>query len=116
MTTRRITCAIVLGVIATSSAPSAASAIQILRSYQGADYSTNSSGGLHVYACDEENDGHDVSADYVEAGSSTERHVIDGSGPDGHCARATLSHVVYKHRAVELLPLTDAYGPWVYPT
>jgi hypothetical protein len=91
----------------------AAQAVSSLKSFQGADYSTNSTTGRTVYACDAENDSHDVSADYVRSGSSTEFHVIDTYEPG--CTAGGLSTVVYKHRAVELLPLTDAYGDWVYP-
>jgi hypothetical protein len=102
------------GVVALATAPGTAAAVSQPYSYQGADYSTNSSSGFTVYACDMENDGHDVSADFVRTGTSTESHVIDAYG--NLCSSAGLSTVVYKHRSVELLPLTDAYGPWVYPS
>ncbi len=85
----------------------------MLRSYQGSDFSENSSSGKIIYACDQEDDGNDVSADFVRTATSSESHVVDAYG--GSCSSTTLSTVVYKHRAVELLPLTDAYGTWQYP-
>jgi hypothetical protein len=104
-----------LSVAATLFAPSTAQAVQQLTSYQGSDYSKNSSSGLTVSACDGENDGNDVSADYQRAGSSSEYHVVNGGG-SGTCVYAGLSSIVYRHRAVELVPFTpDNYGPWVYP-
>lgn len=115
MKSRKLKLAVVVGVIAMTSAPTAASGVSVLKGWQGADYSINSSNGLAISACDMENDSHDVSADYVRSGSATEWHVIDGTY-GGSCANTNLATVIYKHRAVELIPIgTDAYGSWVYP-
>ena len=111
--TRRARLTAVAAGVALVGAAGAAHAVTIEKSYQGADYSTNSSTGYTVYACDAENDDHDVSADYLRSGSQTEFHVIDSYEPG--CTAGGLSTRVYRHRAVELLPLTDAYGGWVYP-
>ena len=114
MIARKIKVAVGVGVLALATAPGTASAVSVLYSYQGSDFSMNSSDGKTMYACDKESDGHDVSADFVRTGSTKEEHVIDGDG--GSCASTSLATVVYKHRSVELLPLTDAYGPWKYPS
>lgn len=111
---RRIKTIVGGGVLTFALAPGTASAVSIKCSFQGDDYSTNSSSGKTVYACDEEDDGHDVSADFVRTGTSAESHVIDAYG--NGCSSTPLSTVVYKHRAVELLPFTEAHEPWVYPT
>lgn len=111
---RKLKAAVAAGVVTLVMAPGSASAVSILRSYQGSDFSENSSAGTTMYACDQENDGHDVSADFVRTGTTSESHVVDAYG--NGCSSTGLASVVYKHRSVELLPLTDAYGPWKYPS
>ncbi len=88
-----------------------ASATNNVFSWQGSDYSWNN-GGYSVSACDQENDGNDVSADWIQSGSLTEWHVVDGYG--NGCSTSGTAYI-YRHRAVELLPGTDAYGNWAYP-
>lgn len=97
-----------------TSAPTAASAVSSLTSYQGSDYSRNYTSGPAILSCNVEVDGHAVSADYHRAGSGSEYSLIDNS-EDGFCASTNTGTVITQHRAVELLPGTDAYGPWVYP-
>lgn len=102
-------------VFALVAAPVTADAVTTPRSYQGSDYSANSSTGKTVYACDAENDGHDVSADFYRTGSGSLFYVVDRYG-NGCSSTGTGSGIVYKHRAVELVPLsTDYYGAWAYP-
>ena len=105
----------VVGVLAFVAAPATADAVSTPKSFQGSDYSTNSADGKRVYACDQENDGHDVSADFYRTGSGSLYYVVDGYG-NGCSSTGTGTGVVYKDRAVELVPFsTDYYGPWVYP-
>lgn len=114
MNSRKMKLAMVVGVIAMTSVPAAASAVSSETSYQGSDYSRNYTSGTAILACNVEVDGHEVSADYYRAGTGTMYYLIDGS-EDGNCASTSTSTVIHQHRAVELLPGTDAYGPWVYP-
>ncbi|MDQ2758635.1 MAG: hypothetical protein M3Y71_19095 [Actinomycetota bacterium] len=111
MLSKKIKLTAAVGVTLIASAPGMASAVSNLTSYQGSDYSWNN-GAYSIYACDQENDSHDVSADWVQSGTSTEYHVVDSYG--NGCSSSGTGYL-YRHRAVELLPGTDAYGSWVYP-
>jgi hypothetical protein len=113
MLSRKTKVATTLGMTLALGAPTSAMGVASLYSYQGSDYSVNASSGYGIYACDQENDGSDVSADWVQSGSSSEYHVVDSYG--NGCSYSG-SGYMYRHRAVELLPGTDAYGPWVYPS
>lgn len=93
-----------------------ASAVSIKYSYSGSDYSVNSAGGTLVSACDREQDGRAVRAEYTATGSSTNNSVTN-NGDEADCAGGTLSAVVYRHRIIELNPFgASDYGSWVYPS
>lgn len=97
-------------------APSAATAVTKLYSYNGSDFSVNSTSGKAIDACDRESDFHQVRADWQRTGSGTLQSTINDRG-DGTCQRGYPTTVVYKHRIVENKPaVPDEYGPWVYPT
>jgi hypothetical protein len=115
MISRKTLAAVAVAVAGLVASPGVAdAAISSLKSYEGSDYSVNGSDGVRIWVCDNENDSHDVSADWVRAGSSSEYHVIDTYG--NSCTMTTSSARIYAHRAVELVPVwTDYYGSWVYP-
>ena len=103
-----VTCALAL--------PTAASAVSVLYSWSGSDYSYNSSSGKTIYACDREADGHTVRAEYVRNGSTTVVSVT-ATGGSGTCESATGSATLYRHRVVEVIPYDfDDYGAWKYPS
>lgn len=96
-------------------AASPAFGVSRLYSYSGSDFSVNDSTGRYIDACDRENDGHNVRGDWVRTGGVSGS--ITENGGSGECARAALSTVVYRHRIVEIVPVTsDEEGPWKYPT
>lgn len=92
-------------------APTTASAVSVLTSWQGNDRSYNSSSGLYVYACDGEDDGNQAEAQMYRSGQ--DRTVIRDSAGDG-CTSSYNSRIVTQHRIVELR-LVDAVGEWKYP-
>lgn len=95
--------------------PASAQAVSVLFSYEGSDYSWNSSTGKAVYAVDREADNHDVAVDYYKQGSSVEYSAQTQGGSGATTSRA-LDTLVNRHRSVELIPyVTDDYGPWKYP-
>jgi hypothetical protein len=113
MLSRKTKVVATLGMTLALGAPTSAMGMASLYSWQGSDYSLNASSGYGIYACDQENDGNDVSADWVQSGGTTEYHLVDNYG--NGCSYSGTGYM-YRHRAVELLPGTDAYGPWVYPS
>lgn len=96
--------------------PTAASAVSILYSYSGSDYSRNTSSGLYIYACDREDDSRAVKAEYVRTGTSQSQYVLN-EGDQSDCENGVLPTVVYKHRIIEINPWgASDYGPWRYPS
>lgn len=92
-------------------APTAASAVSVLYSWQGNDRSYNSSSGKTVYACDGEDDGNQAEAQMYRSGQG--RTVVRDSAGDG-CTSSYNSRIVTQHRIVELR-WKDPVGEWVYP-
>lgn len=93
-----------------------ASAVQALKSWQGDDYSRNSTTGRSVFACDGEVDGNPVKAEYARNGGTSTSTVANNRGA-GTCEGVSFTGTVYKHRIIEVLDLgrPDLVGSWVYP-
>lgn len=99
------------------SSPVAASAATGLISYEGSDYSYDWNSITQVMVCDQESDSNGVHADYLVIGSGTNQQVRDGDGGRNACASTGVySQKIYRHRAVEEVPLApDQFGSWKYP-
>lgn len=92
-----------------------AMAVSVETSKSGADYSQNDSTGKKIWLRDGECDDHGVRTDYVVSGGSTTNVFNNYIGCYSSNAVIT-SRLVYKHRVVEVIPLSaDDYGAYVFP-
>ena len=99
-------------------APGVASAdVSVLYSYSGADYTVNGSNGYAIWACDREEDGHDVKGQYYKTSNKSQLVEFTNHKGAGTCYLANSSSApIYRHRVVEVVPFSaDDYGSWVYP-
>jgi hypothetical protein len=98
--------------------PDVASAtVSVLYSYSGSDYTVNGDNGYAIWACDREDDGHDVKGQYYKNANKSQLVVFTNHKGAGTCYYAnSTSSPIYRHRVVEVVPLSaDDNGSWVYP-
>lgn len=98
-------------------APGVANAVSVEYSYSGADYTYNSSNGYAIWACDGENDSHQVKGQYYKTSNTSQLVEFTNTKGYGTCYYANSTTApIYRHRVVEVVPLSvDDYGAWVYP-